>query len=468
MRKAKRNTWFSLLLILSLLFSMAFQGGAAVFALDAPAPNATITITADDKYTLWVNGVLMGSSSQDAPTDTRGWSYIDQYEVSLTGDYVVAVMGEDKFKTIAGMSAVIDFYDNTLNSDIITQSSSQWKQSTTEYSDWNQPGFDSSSWDNVTDVPAHSNWYSGRSWVWSSSYMPVTPSVSELTSESSEASVLTEMDSQTEAPWPFDKIVYFRFDGTYETPVKHPVTLELEKKIVSLVSNEEVPVTNQSDKNFVVDIISRQVASGAFSGQYTLNTGDSGNAVIGPQNFEDLDTSFYAVNEAIANNSTNMPVPFNLLRYEIEYFYGDSSMGPYTLTQNDDGSADFSLLNNLNDANSVSSDEVSYPDRVKVTVINAYTPPTVPESPPTPEVPTTNPEPFRDRADPAGSFIPAEPVPLAAPVIIAAPVAEEPVIFEEVIPLGVPVLPKTGEVPVELFYGLGGLFTAMGAFLKRK
>lgn len=73
-----------------------------------------------------------------------------------------------------------------------------------------------------------------------------------------------------------------------------------------------------------------------------------------------------------------------------------------------------------------------------------------------------------DRADPAGSFIPPEVVPLGAPVIISAPPVEQPVIMEEVIPLGVPVLPKTAELPVELFYGLGGMLTALGAYLKRR
>ncbi len=68
----------------------------------------------------------------------------------------------------------------------------------------------------------------------------------------------------------------------------------------------------------------------------------------------------------------------------------------------------------------------------------------------------------RDRADPPVTPIPPEPVPLAAPVV--APV----ILPEEIIPLGVPVLPKTGELPLELFYGLGGILTALGVFLKRK
>ncbi len=46
--------------------------------------------------------------------------------------------------------------------------------------------------------------------------------------------------------------------------------------------------------------------------------------------------------------------------------------------------------------------------------------------------------------------------------------------FEEVIELGTeaiplaPALPQTGQLPVELFYGIGGLITAAGVFLKKK
>lgn len=63
-----------------------------------------------------------------------------------------------------------------------------------------------------------------------------------------------------------------------------------------------------------------------------------------------------------------------------------------------------------------------------------------------------------------------EPVPEALPAAEPAPmpvVADTP-ITEEVIPLAVPVLPQTGELPGELFYGLGGMIMALGAALKRR
>ncbi len=79
---------------------------------------------------------------------------------------------------------------------------------------------------------------------------------------------------------------------------------------------------------------------------------------------------------------------------------------------------------------------------------------------------------IQDRPEPEViTTVVPEVTPLAAPVLpemvpeaVPAPVE----IVAEVAPLGVAVLPKTGELPASLFYGLGGMLTAMGAFLKRK
>lgn len=71
----------------------------------------------------------------------------------------------------------------------------------------------------------------------------------------------------------------------------------------------------------------------------------------------------------------------------------------------------------------------------------------------------------RDRADRAVETIPSEATPLSAPVIVPETPTAVP---DEIIPLGVPMLPKTGELPAAVFYGLGGMLTAVGAFLKRK
>lgn len=81
----------------------------------------------------------------------------------------------------------------------------------------------------------------------------------------------------------------------------------------------------------------------------------------------------------------------------------------------------------------------------------------------------------RDRADRPSDLVnlATEETPLAAPVVPApltsAPAAETLTdIPAEIAPLGVPVLPKTGEIPATLFYGIGGLIAAAGAFIKRR
>lgn len=65
-------------------------------------------------------------------------------------------------------------------------------------------------------------------------------------------------------------------------------------------------------------------------------------------------------------------------------------------------------------------------------------------------------------AAPAGTTIVEEPVPESAPAVDVAEVVEEDV------PLSAPRLPKTGEIPAEVFYGLGSMMAALGVFLRRK
>lgn len=67
------------------------------------------------------------------------------------------------------------------------------------------------------------------------------------------------------------------------------------------------------------------------------------------------------------------------------------------------------------------------------------------------------------------TIVEPEPIPEAVPEVIPAPAPEPaPVILEEAVPLGVPVLPKTGEMNPALFYGLGSALTALGLLIRRK
>ncbi len=110
--------------------------------------------------------------------------------------------------------------------------------------------------------------------------------------------------------------------------------------------------------------------------------------------------------------------------------------------------------------------------------------PIITENPVIPETPTSSgggggggSSSRRDRPDPPAVIV-EEPVPQAVPVVLPEQPVEMPeevvplglpvVVIDEIVPLGVAVLPKTGELPVEVFYGLGGMITALGAFLKRR
>lgn len=74
---------------------------------------------------------------------------------------------------------------------------------------------------------------------------------------------------------------------------------------------------------------------------------------------------------------------------------------------------------------------------------------------------------------PTTEVLPTEPVPLGAGPINFDSIYDnmemptEEVIAEEETPLA-DALPQTGQIPVELFYGVGGLLTAIGAYMKRK
>ncbi|HAS73231.1 MAG TPA: hypothetical protein DCS67_03710 [Clostridiales bacterium UBA8960] len=115
-----------------------------------------------------------------------------------------------------------------------------------------------------------------------------------------------------------------------------------------------------------------------------------------------------------------------------------------------------------------------YEDDLEITVIARWT--VIPVQPPT-EQPTTEEPPTSEPTTAATTEdLEDEPVALGEGIdfvdvdqYLGAPVVEifEEIDFEEPTPLG-STLPQTGQLPAELFYGLGGLVTAAGAFLRRK
>ncbi len=100
------------------------------------AQAATIAITADNVYNLYVNGVLVGTHSD--------WVDIETYTSTLQIGDVVAIEGID-MGGAAAMIAAIDFANGAR---VVT--GADWRISTTLQSGWNTQGFDDSQWQNAT------------------------------------------------------------------------------------------------------------------------------------------------------------------------------------------------------------------------------------------------------------------------------------------------------------------------------
>jgi uncharacterized repeat protein (TIGR02543 family) len=92
---------------------------------------------------------------------------------------------------------------------------------------------------------------------------------------------------------------------------------------------------------------------------------------------------------------------------------------------------------------------------------------------PTTEEPPTEP-PTIGTTESSTEELPTEPVPLGPATVVNFDEPLDSSIFEELVELETEetpladALPQTGQLPVELFYGIGGLITAAGVFLKKK
>lgn len=112
---------------------------------------------------------------------------------------------------------------------------------------------------------------------------------------------------------------------------------------------------------------------------------------------------------------------------------------------------------------------ISDTDDARVSVTETPTePPTEPSTEPTTEPPTTpTTEGTTEVTEETTEEITEEEVPLGLDIDLIYDEPEELIVEEEDVPLG-DALPQTGQLPADLFYGIGGLITAAGVFLKRK
>lgn len=147
------------LLSIAILLAGLFQD--ANFA----ATNATIEITGDDAYILYVNGEEVGRDWQDPGKDLTRWRSVETYNVTLLDDYIIAIEAADLFGTIAGVSVKVTIGQQSP----FYISDGVWKVSTSVNSDWKiQKEYAAvDNWSAVTPVTPHASWPSDAgSWGW--------------------------------------------------------------------------------------------------------------------------------------------------------------------------------------------------------------------------------------------------------------------------------------------------------------
>lgn len=268
-------------------------------------------------------------------------------------------------------------------------------------------------------------------------------------------------------------------EGNIPLYIPDTVELELNKEIVMLNGDGEEMVDDMETVEFEVTISENEPEVKlleakvlTFAGIYDITT-DEGESLS--MDFVESPDLRYIISE------TDIPEDFRFLRYEFEYQYGDAT----EYEQSSELVTDFDMR---------WMDGV-VPDRLIITVVNVYEPvpettvpettvpettipettipettvpeTTVPETTvPETTVPPTEPT-FNDEPLTVEETVPVEETPLAAPVVEAPEQIVEP-IPPELIPLAPATLPKTGELPATLFYGIGGLISGVGVFMRRK
>jgi VCBS repeat-containing protein len=128
--------------------------------------SADMALTLDNIYTVYVNGVLVGTDSS--------WPTVEQYTVNLQPGDVIAVYGQD----VGGAAAFVS--DITLANGARFGTGADWKVATSLQSNWNTQGFDDSGWTAATEYGTAPNTVLGPSltntniltsraqWIWSS------------------------------------------------------------------------------------------------------------------------------------------------------------------------------------------------------------------------------------------------------------------------------------------------------------
>ncbi len=118
------------------------------FRLDLPVTAASLQITADDRFTVWVNGVRVGGGD-----DCRRCYRFDVRSHLRVGDNVLAVAAEN-LGGPAGLLARLAYVREGHAQETLTSDES-WKAAPTASAGWQGPGFDDTAWQPVRVLGRH-------------------------------------------------------------------------------------------------------------------------------------------------------------------------------------------------------------------------------------------------------------------------------------------------------------------------
>ena len=114
---------------------------------------ARMGITADNEFTLYVNGIRIGGADS--------WNSIHIYDVLKNispGANTIAVSASAMVPEHKGLLATLQlYYDSGEIVELFTDN--QWKTSGTRYQDWNMPGFRADGWANAVEVASYGTGY---------------------------------------------------------------------------------------------------------------------------------------------------------------------------------------------------------------------------------------------------------------------------------------------------------------------
>ncbi len=146
---------------------------------------ATIAITADNNYAVFVNGAQVGGDARPG----NSWTSIEKYNLNLKAGDTIAVSATDA-GGLASMIASIRFANGTE-----VTSDAQWKVTDKLFSDWAEQDFDDASWADSTEhyaadkgpwkmsQRADYNLIQNSKWIWASDANAVNQVYFRLTLE---------------------------------------------------------------------------------------------------------------------------------------------------------------------------------------------------------------------------------------------------------------------------------------------